>query len=433
MYFFCCVILKIMSEKSIEISQNLEKLAFKLKSKADIFVVGGYVRNALMGFYDTDVDIASELTPDELKNLLKYSDFKVIEKSKKLGTVVIKVDDEEYEHTTFRTEEYNGTGKHTPESAQFVKDIREDAKRRDFACNCIYYNVTRHRFLDIYSGAYDVQKKLIKCVETPKYVFTNDGLRILRMVRQSCELNFKIDKATYQMAKQMVYRVKDISGVRKYNELKNMLHADKKYVVSQPKAHIKAIEMLNELRIFPTFNVTCDKVKLVMLKQISDEEDRFIALLIDIVNAVNPDCVEYYLKDLLGNKGLCVGNKVCDYYTKIVCGYFDALNKRSNKEYFFKYFDNFNIIREYLKYTSKKLYEKYNFFYRYLLNQKIPVRVKDLNIDGNDIKKALPKLPEKNISGILKKLLDEVFENEIENEKSALIKEVKRIGDIRNY
>ena len=69
-----------------------------------------------------------------------------------------------------------------------------------------------------------------------------------------------------------------------------------------------------------------------MLKHVKDEEDRFIALLIDIVNAVNPDCVEYYLKDLLGSKGMSVGSKNCDYYTKIVCGYFDALNRRKNKE-----------------------------------------------------------------------------------------------------
>ena len=109
-----------MSDIKIEISENLEKLAFKLKSKAEIYLVGGYVRNAVLGFYDTDVDIASELTPDELRKLLKFSEFKVVEKSKKLGTVLIKVGEEEYEHTTFRKEEYDGTGKHTPESAEFV-------------------------------------------------------------------------------------------------------------------------------------------------------------------------------------------------------------------------------------------------------------------------------------------------------------------------
>ena len=411
-----------MSERKIVVSENLEKLALKLKSRAELFLVGGYVRNAIMGFYDTDVDLASELTPDEIKKILKYTEYKVIDKSKKLGTVLIKVDDEEYEYTTFRKEEYDGSGKHTPERTEFVNDIREDAKRRDFSCNSIYYSITKKRFVDIYSGAYDISKKILKCVETPSYVFTNDGLRILRLIRQSAELNFKIDRNTYQVAKQMVYRIKDISGARKYTELKNILNADKKYKCSKVNAHIKAMEMFNELRIFPTFNVPSDKVKLTMLKSVKDQEDRFIALLIDIVNTVNPDCVEYYLKDILGNRGLCVGSKNCDYYAKIVCGYFDALNKRGNKEYFFKYYDYFNIIREYLKYTSKKLYDKYNFFYRYILNQKIPVRIKDLNIDGNDVKKALPKLSEKYIGEILKKLLDSVFENEIENDKTALLK-----------
>ena len=418
--------------RSIKLTQGLEKLVLKLKNKADIFIVGGYVRNALMGFYDTDIDIASKLTPDELKDLLKYSEFKVTEKCKRLGTVEIRIDGEVFEHTTFRKEEYNGTGKHSPENAFFVEDIREDAKRRDFACNCIYYNATHKGFVDIYSGAYDVEKRLIKCVETPNYVFINDGLRILRMVRQSAELNFKIDKNTYLTAKQMAYRVKDISGIRKYSELKLMLYADSKYSSSKPKAHLKAMELLNDLRVFPSFNIPTDKVKFNILKKLNGEEDRFIAFLIDVINTVNPDCVEYYLKELLGNKGLGIGNKMSDYYTKIVCGYFDALNRRGNKEYFFKYFDIFNIVREYLKYKNKKLHDKYNFFYRYLLNQKIAVRVKDLAIDGNDVKKALPKVSEKKIGEILKKLLDEVFENEIANEKAVLMKEVKRIGSFIN-
>ncbi|MCI5797088.1 MAG: hypothetical protein MR024_00415, partial [Firmicutes bacterium] len=212
-----------MNDKKIMVSENLEKLALKLKSRADIFLVGGYVRNAIMGFCETDVDLASEITPDELKLLLKYSDFKVIDKSKKLGTVIIKIDNEEYEHTTFRREVYNDSGKHQPDLAEFVNDIRQDAKRRDFSCNCVYYNLTHRRYLDIYSGTYDISKKIIRCIETPDYVFENDGLRILRMIRQSAELNFKIDKSTYQTAKSMTYRLKDISGQRKLAELKLML------------------------------------------------------------------------------------------------------------------------------------------------------------------------------------------------------------------
>lgn len=412
-------------DKRINVSEKLEQLALLLKNRAELFLVGGYVRNSIMGFCETDVDLASEISPDELKVLLKDTEYKVIEKSKKLGTVLIKFENEEYEHTTFRKEEYDETGKHTPEQATFISDIREDAKRRDFSCNAIYYSITKDRYVDMYSGAYDISKRTLKTVETPAFVFINDGLRILRMVRQASELNFKIEKETFAIAKQMVYRLKDISGQRKYNELKLILEADKKYSISNSKAYLKALDLFNELKIYSMMYLPCDKVKYIMIKKVKGEEDRFIALLIDIVNTVNPDCVEYFLKDFLGTKGLCIGSKHVEYYTKVVCGYFDALNRRNNKEYFFKYFDLFNIIREYLKYTNKTLFEKYNFFYRYILNSKIPVRIKDLNIDGNDIKKALPKLDEKHISKILKELLDKVFENEIENNKQSLIEEVK--------
>lgn len=413
-----------MSEVKIKISENLQNLANILKNKAELYVVGGYVRNALMNNYDTDIDICSKLTTQELITVLKNTDFKVAEKNKKLGTSIIKIKNEEYEHSTFRAEEYDGTGKHSPEKITFIQNVVEDAKRRDFTCNSIYYDINNKRIIDVYSGVYDINIKSLKCIETPNEVLQNDGLRILRMIRQSNEINFKIEKHTYSTAKRMVYRLKDISGSRKLAELKLILNTDNKYSISKPKSYIKALEMFNDLKIFPLFYIPVDKVKLVMIKKIKTE-DRFIALLIDIVNAVNPDCVEYFLQDLLGNKGLCLSNKISEEYIKIVCGYFDALNRRGNKEYFFKYYDHFNVIRDYLKYTNKKLYEKYNFFYRYILYHNIPVRIKDLTIDGNDIKKTAPKIDDKNISKLLKDLLEKVFDNEINNSKTELLEEVK--------
>ena len=205
--------------QKIEVSENLEKLAHKLKSKADIFIVGGYVRNSLLGIGDTDIDLCSKLTPDQLKTYLKGTNYVVKDKNKKLGTVTISIGSEEYEHTTFRSEEYDKTGKHSPVSICFVDDIRQDAKRRDFTVNCIYYSIVRKKIIDIYSGVYDLQKRRIKAIETPEFVFSKDGLRILRMIRIACELNFKIDHETYRVAKQMSYRIKDISGIRKQNQV----------------------------------------------------------------------------------------------------------------------------------------------------------------------------------------------------------------------
>ena len=187
--------------KDIVVPENLEKLAQKLKKKAELFIVGGYVRNSLLGIGGTDIDIASRLTPTDLKELLKDTPYVVTDKNSRLGTVTIKIGDEIFEHTTFRTEVYDNTGRHTPIKVTFVDDLRQDAKRRDFTVNAIYFSITRKKIIDIYSGLYDLEKRRLRTIETPDFVFNSDGLRILRMVRIACELGFKIEKNTYKTAK----------------------------------------------------------------------------------------------------------------------------------------------------------------------------------------------------------------------------------------
>lgn len=408
----------------IEIPENLEKLSQKLKNKAELFVVGGYVRNAILGIGGTDVDIASQLTPDQLKEYLNGSDFKVKDKSKKLGTVTIEIEDDVFEHTTFRSEEYAEGGEHTPIRTCFVDDLRVDAKRRDFSVNAIYYSIQKKKIIDIYSGCFDLEKKQIKCLETPEYVFENDGLRILRMIRLACELNFKIEKQTYQTATKMAYHLKDISGQRKQKELLQILNAATKYSVSNKNAHIRALEYFNKMNLWTMFYSTSSKVKLSMIKKA--KSDYLIALLIDMINAINPDCVDYYLRMMLGNKGLCFSEKQQDYLCNIVCGYFDALNRLSNKKYFMKYYQNFEKIGEFIALKSKSLFNKYNFFYQYIKNHNVPILVKDLCVNGDDIKKHKPKLPQKYYGVLLKDLLSRVFDNEIENNKEQLIEEIKK-------
>lgn len=408
---------------NIEIPENLEKLAEKLSSKAELFVVGGYVRNAILGIGGTDVDLCSKLTPDELKNILKGTDYVVVDKNKKLGTVTIEIDNEIYEHTTFRSEEYEEGGKHSPCVVNFVDDIREDAKRRDFTINAIYYSITKRKIIDIYSGVYDLEKRRVKAIETPEYVFANDGLRILRMIRLACELDFKIETHTYNTANKMSYHLNDISGPRKQKELIMILDAPTKYSASKKDAHIRALNYFNKMQLWTCFYSTVSKIKLSMIKKV--KVSYMAALLIDMINSINPDCVEYYLKNMLGAKGFSFTEKQREYLINVVCGYFDALNKIGNKKYFFKYFDNFDIIGDFLQKKSRILFNKYNFFYKYIKNYNVPIRVKDLVVDGDTIKKYKPKMPEKYIGMLLRELLDKVFTNEIQNTEEDLIKEIK--------
>ena len=413
----------------IPVSENLEKLAQKLKNKAELFIVGGYVRNSILKIGGTDIDLCSKLTPSELKEFLKDTDYVVKDKSKKLGTVTISIFDEVYEHTTFRTEEYEDNGKHCPVSICFVDDLRKDARRRDFTINCLYYSILKKRIIDIYSGLYDLEKRQIKTIETPSYVFDNDGLRILRMIRIACELNFKIEKKTLKTATLMAYRLKDISGTRKQKELVNILNSRIKYSVSKDNAHIRALKYFNKLHLWSSFYSSVSFIKLNMIKKTN--VDLMSALLIDMIDSINPDCVEYYLRYMLGGKGLDFTTKQQEYLINVVCGYFDALNRLNNKNYFFKYFNNFEEIGKFIAHKSIFLFNKYNFFYKYLTNNHIPITIKDLKVNGDDIKKCKPKMPEKYYSLLLKELLSKVFDGEIKNEKDDLIKEIKAY-DYRN-
>ena len=106
----------------------------------------------------------------------------------------------------------------------------------------------------------------------------------------------------------------------------------------------------------------------------------------------------------------------------ILSGYYDALNGLDNKSYFFKYFENFPTILKLLNEKSKLLASKYEFFYRYIINHKVIVQIKDLKINGDDIKREAPNVDQKRYKAILYSLLSDVFDGKIQNDKKELLK-----------
>lgn len=411
----------------INISDNLLELAQIFSNFGKLFIVGGYVRNSLLGFSETDIDICSKLTPDKISNLLKNTKFEILEKSNIVGYVKIRCKNEIYEHSTFRKDNYFPTGTHLVESVDYVQDLRQDAMRRDFTINALYYDILNKKIIDIYSGLLDLKNEIVRCVEVPGYVLAHDGVRILRMIRIACELNFKIDYATYATARRFGHLLNDISAQRKFNELMAILKSPNKYPISKKKSNVKGISIFNDLHLWNSFFISTSRVKINMLKK-SSVENSFFALLIDIIDTINPDCIEYFLKDLLGNNGFCQSTNFINYCNNIICGYYDALNKMNNKTYFFKYFTYFDKISELLIIKSKKLYAKYKFFCSYIKKHKLPTSVKDLNINGEDIKMYFPEIPEKKYNKILTDLLGKVFDAQIQNTKDNLLKEVENVN-----
>lgn len=413
----------------IKISPQLFELANLLKKKAELFLVGGYVRNYLLGISNSDVDLASKLTLDKLQELLKNTPFTLKVKNEMLGTALICTKDQVWEYSTFRKEVYAQGGAHTPKKATFISDFLQDAKRRDFTINSIYYNILKDEIIDVYSGIYDLNKKVLKSIETPDYVFENDGVRILRMIRISSELNFKIDRETYLKAKQMVYRLKDISATKKAEELEKVLNSSEKYPISKPNGFLKGLQYFNSMGIWSNIFPGAGRISYKMVKKVK-KEDRLIGLLIDLINTVNPDCISYYLEAVLGKDGLDLPKAQLKEIVAIISGYFDALGNLGNKKYFFNYYKHFERISEILPKTSKKKFRKYNFFYKYINKFKIPIQLKDIKLSGSDLKEHFPKLSEKKYGQVLEEIFNLVFELKVKNEKNELLKEVEKI--VRN-
>lgn len=404
----------------ISISNSLKKLADIFPTS--LYAVGGYIRNQIMGIETDDVDICSSLNLEELETLLKDSEYIVKLKSKTLGAALITCGDEKYEYTTFRGESYDEGGQHSPTKVWFIDDVREDAKRRDFTCNAIYYDIKNEKILDFYNGVEDIKKRLLKTVETPEYVLSHDGLRIMRLFRFACELNFKIDKETLLCARKYKYNLRDISGERVENEIRRILHSGEKYKgVSRPNAYMKALREFNKANIWPIFGIDRPKLKYRMVKK---AEHKSQGLLIDIIDNVNPISISYYLNLILTNS-FGISKKMTETYINIICGYYEALNRQQNKPYFFRYFEYYPYISLLLAKKSKYLANKYDFFYKYIISNKIIISVKDLKINGDDIKKHYPEVNPKRFKPILESLLSDIFDGRVANEKEELIEAVK--------
>lgn len=160
------------------------------KAGYEAYIVGGCVRDLLMGRIPHDWDITTSAKPDEVKKIFR----RTYDTGIKHGTVTVILNEEHYEVTTYRIEgEYKDFRR--PEEVSFVEDITLDLSRRDFTMNAIAYHPVRG-FVDPYEGQDAIKRKCICSVRDAKERFTEDALRILRAVRFSAQLGFDIDKDT---------------------------------------------------------------------------------------------------------------------------------------------------------------------------------------------------------------------------------------------
>ena len=215
----------------------LEILPEKLKELAaacpfPLYVVGGTCREYLSSSFPLkpDYDICAPVEPEVMAAVAEEAGYKKCAVYKNTGTVKIKGHGEEYEFTSFRSDKYV-RGTHTPAKIYLTEDMNLDARRRDFACNAVYFDIKGDRFIDPLNGMEDIRRKILRTVAPAEKVFGEDGLRLMRLARFSGSFGFTPTAECLEGAKVNASLIRDISAERIYAELREILHADGKYGV----------------------------------------------------------------------------------------------------------------------------------------------------------------------------------------------------------
>lgn len=213
-----------------------------------LYVVGGAVRDSLCGKTPSDYDIAAPVSPKDVEILLKNSDFCVRSESARLGTLKIFKGQESFEYTAFRTDSYLDGGAHAPKEVRLTKDINEDAARRDFTVNAVYFNVKDGTLTDPLGGIADMERMLLKTCRDPEKTLAEDGLRLLRLVRFAAETGFIIEEKTMLAAKNRASLISDISVERVREELTKILSADRKNGIKD--GHYRGVKLMQTVGLW---------------------------------------------------------------------------------------------------------------------------------------------------------------------------------------
>ena len=187
-----------------------------------VYLVGGCVRDELLGNKPNDWDFATPLTPDEIEARVKADGRRAYLTGKRFGTIGFKLDGEFIEVTTFRSEKYI-KGSRKPQ-VEFVKNITHDLSRRDFTINAIAKR--GDRILDPFNGRKDLKEKKIRAVGTPSHRFREDPLRMLRACRFASQLGFLIELETGLKIGKLNYKILEVSKERWMAELDKLLLGD---------------------------------------------------------------------------------------------------------------------------------------------------------------------------------------------------------------
>lgn len=204
------------------------------------YIVGGSVRDLLLGRQPSDFDITTDALPEDILEV--FNKYKRVEIGKKFGTIALVQAEGIIEITTFRFDGEYIDGRR-PIDVKFSTSLKEDLSRRDFTINAMAYN-NKVGLIDYFNGINDLKEKMIKTVGKPEKRFKEDYLRIMRAIRFASQLGFNIDLRTYEECKENIQYISCISIERIRDEFFKILLSKKPSYGVRMLKEIKALEII---------------------------------------------------------------------------------------------------------------------------------------------------------------------------------------------
>ena len=386
----------------------------------EAYIVGGCVRDAILGFEPNDYDITTSASPNTIQEIFK--DFKCIETGIEHGTVSVVIEDEIFEITTYRIEgEYKDHRR--PDKVDFTDRLEEDLKRRDFTINAMAYN-EKKGLIDLFGGKEDLNNKIIKTVGNPYDRFNEDGLRMIRAIRFSSKLNFTIEKETLKAIYDKSFIINNISLERITDEFTKIILSDKPENIK----YLFETKLLKYLNISNEDNI--DKLtqfynEIIILNKINKNLEKRLALLDYIIEKNNINC-KSFCNELIYSKKVIKNHNIILTLLKNI--EIDHLNKVEIKK-ILSGVDR-NLLEEYLDISriiydkEKKVDEIIDILSEIEENNECYI-IKNLKVNGRDIMSLGYK--NKEVGEVLNYLLEIVIEDYTVNKKDLLIKKIKEI------
>lgn len=386
----------------------------------EAYIVGGCVRDAILGIKPNDYDITTNATPKTIKNI--FRDFKCIEIGIEHGTISVVIDEEIYEITTYRIEgEYKDHRR--PENVDFTNKLEEDLKRRDFTINAMAYN-ENEGLVDLFGGKRDIENKIIKTVGNPYDRFNEDGLRMIRAIRFSSKLDFQIEKDTLLAIYNNATIIKNISLERITDEFNKVILSNKPENI----IYLFKTKLLNNLHISSEEDENrIEKLykKISILKKIDNVLVKRLVVLDYIIEKLNIDC-KMFCKQLVYSKKTNKDHDIIlDLIKETDINNLDKIKIKKilnqiDRKLFEDYLDINRVICE-----DEENYEKIIDILKEIEENKECYTIKNLKVNGKDI--MAQGYGNKAVGQVLNYLLNQVIINPNLNKKNLLIKKIKEI------